>query len=115
MNTNTEFSSDYVLDKKVEEILNIEKNLINIFGVKFPTSVDEKGSFAQIKGIKLDASTSSKLTYQMWSLNFLYRTLHKSNDQFGTFELRKKVTEVLTKVLKKLKKRKVTAGPLQTR
>lgn len=86
------------------DTLKIDRNSINIMGNKFPLLIDDKGNFIEIKNIKLDESTSSKFTCQMWGLNFLYLTLLRSNDQFGTGNLRTKVIALLKKVTSKLSK-----------
>ncbi|GAA0731493.1 hypothetical protein GCM10009430_43790 [Aquimarina litoralis] len=102
MNTDIKFSNLHISRSKSKAILVIEKDLISIFGESFPTSIDKKGRIINIKNIKLNSSLSTRFTYQMWSLNFLYRTLKKSNDQFGTYELRKKVESLLSRTSQKL-------------
>ena len=54
--------SDYILEQRFTEILNIEKNQILILGVEYPIFMNDIG-IDSIKNIKLDASISSKLMY----------------------------------------------------
>lgn len=104
MNTSLEFLSDHILERKISEILRIKRNFIYILGIEFPVSVDNTGSFIKIKDIELDTFTSTKLTYQIWSLNFLNQKLQRSNDLYGTLELRKKVIELIITTMSNLKK-----------
>ncbi|AXT56528.1 hypothetical protein D1815_12405 [Aquimarina sp. AD1] len=99
MNNNLELSSNYFLEGQVTDTLLIDKDVINILGKEFSVLTDDKGDFIKIKNIDLDKSTSSRLTCLMWSLNFLYLSLQKSKDQFGTAELRKKVIKLLKRIL----------------
>ncbi|WP_299315148.1 hypothetical protein [uncultured Aquimarina sp.] len=99
MGLTIEILSNRTLEKSVKNILEIRRDGIHILGNEFSVLTDDKGNFMNIKGIKLDEWTSSKLTSMMWSLNFLYASLQKSKDQFGTAELRKTVVRLLTKIL----------------
>lgn len=102
MKTNLDFLSEHIIERKEPEILRIEKDLIYILGVEFPILVDQKGSFIKIKEIDLDALTSTKLTYQMWSLNFLSLTLQRSIEQVGVPELRKRIVKLIISTLGEL-------------
>lgn len=100
MNNVLTLSPHYILKEEIgDTLINIEKGAISILGNKFSVQTDNKGDFITIKNISLDQETASRLTCLMWSLNFLHLTFYKSNDQFGTAELRRKVIKLLQQIL----------------
>jgi len=99
MKTNVQTILNDTLENRVKNTLGIRRDRIHILGNEFSVLTNDKGNFLKIKDIKLDECTSLKLTSLMWSLNFLYASLQKSKDQFGTAELRKVVLQLLTKIL----------------
>lgn len=110
MKSNLEFLSNHILENGITEILKIEKNLIYILGIEFPLSVDNRGGFVKIKNINLDSKTSSRLTYLIWSLNFLNRTFHKPNDEFETSQLKERVVRLLITAIYNLEKSSTLEG-----
>ncbi|WP_299210479.1 hypothetical protein [uncultured Dokdonia sp.] len=104
MNSNLEFLSNHILDNNITEVLKIEKNLIHILGIGFPLLVDERGDLVEINNIRLDEKTSSRLTYLLWSLNFLNKKFQKFNSQHDTLELREKVVKLLITSIYNLEK-----------
>lgn len=104
MKSNLEFLSNHILENSITEILKIEKDHIYILGIEFSLTVDNRGDFVRIKNINLDSKTSSRLTYLVWSLNFLNRTCQKSNDEFKTSQLKERVVRLLITAIYDLEK-----------
>ena len=104
MNSNLEFLSNHILGNNITEVLKIEKNRIHILGIGFPLLVDERGDLVKINNLSLDEKTSSRLTYLLWSLNFLNKKFQKSNDQFDALELRGRVVKLLITSIYNLEK-----------
>ncbi|MFT5892386.1 MAG: hypothetical protein ACI9Y7_002496 [Dokdonia sp.] len=104
MNSNLEFLSNHILGNNITEVLKIEKNLIHILGIGFPLLVDERGDLIEVKDLQLDEKISSRLTYLLWSLNFLNKKFQKSNDQFDALELRERVVKLLITSIYNLEK-----------
>ncbi len=98
--------SDYVLRGSLSDILEIEEGRICVLGIGYPIFVNDKGRITKIKDIKLDLETSSGLTYQLWSLNFINSTLQNSKRKTKILEIRKKAITLLIKTLSNLENSK---------
>ena len=100
MNSNLEFLSNHILGNNITEVLKIEKNLIHILGIGFPLLVDERGDLVEINNLSLDEKTSTRLTYLLWSLNFLSKKFQKQS----ALELRERVVRLLITSIYNLEK-----------
>lgn len=104
MNSNLEFLSNHIIANDITEILKIEKNRIHILGIEFPLLVDERGDLVEVNHLILDEKTSSRLTYLLWSLNFLNKKFQKHNNEYETLGLREKVVRLLITSIYNLEK-----------
>lgn len=104
-NSSREFFLSYILENKVADALKINHHRLQLLGIEFPTHVNEAGSIVLVNGIELDALTSRRLTYEIWSLDHLNSSLIKTSyaQHEGVQQLRKKSIELLIRVLAELK------------
>ncbi len=104
MNVELEYGSEVILKEIASEVLEIKKDYINILGTKFLISINEKGNFTRIKNIKLDKSSSFKLTHLLWNLAFVNLTIQRSGGKFGHADAKRITMKALRKIHNNLKK-----------
>ncbi len=104
MNVELEYAPDIIVKKILPEILEIKKDCINILGTEFLVTINEEGNFIRIKNIKLDESSSFKLTQLLWNLAFINLTIQRSRGQFGHIKAKEKTLKALKKTLNILKR-----------
>lgn len=97
--------SDYILKKRLIMFFDLPKNRSSILELEFPIFKNNDG-VVRINNIKLDAETSSRLTYQLCSLDFLITNLDDYKKQIQIFEIRKKTIRFFISTLMKLKSSK---------
>lgn len=106
-NSSREFFLSYILENKVADALKINNHRLQLLGIEFPVHVNEAGSIVLVNDVELDALTSRRLTYEVWSLDHLntnlIKTGHEQADQ--VLLLRKKSIELLIRILAELKNR----------
>lgn len=104
MNVELEYAPDVIIKKIAPEVLEIKKDRINILGTEFLITINDEGNFIRIKNIKLDDSSSFKLTQLLWNLAFVNLTIQRSKGQFGHAKAKEKTIKVLKKTLNVLKR-----------
>lgn len=104
MNLELEYAPNVIIEKIVPEVLEIKKDRINLLGTEFLITINNEGNFIRIKNIKLDESTSFKLTQLLWNLAFVNLTIQRSRGQFGHVKAKEKTIKALKKTLNILKR-----------
>ncbi|MEP0264431.1 hypothetical protein [Dokdonia sp.] len=104
MNVELEYAPDVVIKEPTPEVLEIQKDRINILGTEFLVLINDEGNFIKIKNIRLDESSSGKLTQLLWNLAFINLTIQRSKGQFGHADAKDKTKRALRKILNKLRR-----------
>lgn len=104
-NSTIEFFSSYILENKVSNALKINNYRLQLLGIEFPIQVNESGGITSINSLKLDSLISSRLTYEIWSLDHFHSNMSRAggNHEENIVQIRKKAIKLLVSVLAELK------------
>lgn len=104
-NSTIEFFSSYILENKVSDALKVNNYKLQLLGIEFPIQVDEVGGITTINSLKLGSLISSRLTYEIWSLDHFHSKMSRvvGNPEENIVQIRKKAIKLLISVLAELK------------